>query len=277
MAGTSRVPRAFIILALLTAACATSVTSTTAPVGSPAASAPATEAASASPGGTAGTTDGPPQSISPDSTVLFGDEFEAGAGGWGTADFGATGRIEWAAGALQFTAEEQPQGSLLSTKPLPEAPWEELALSGRFTATQGESTLLGFFCAPGDVGTGAVDLVGGVVTPDGDWAVLAGTTQSPMISEQGALPEGAVGLGQEAEISMQCSVATDTEPNMVRLAVGSTILTTTEIPAEQASIDAFGMVGLWIEATTPPLAASVDDVQVVGRHEPRREDPAPAP
>lgn len=289
MARTLRTPGVWIILALLTAACTTTVTSTSSPAGSPspASSAPSTEAPvstempTASPGETAGTTNGPTGSISPDSTFLFADEFDADAGGWGVADFGATGTIEWAAGALQFSAEDQPQGSLLSSKSLPEAPWEELALSGRFTATQGEGTLMGFFCAAGgNVGTGAIDLIGAVITPDGNWAVLAGTPESPTISAQGALPAGSVALGQEAHISVQCSVASDTQPNLIRLAVGTTIVTTTGIPAEQASIVAFDTVGLWIEATTPPMAASVDGIQVIGRHEPRRDDsasPVPSP
>jgi hypothetical protein len=242
---------------------------TEAPTEAPVASEPPTEAPVASEAPTEAPSGMPIPSVAADSTFLFADDFEAGASAWGTGDLGAAGSIAAEDGVLRFTADAA-QGSLQSTKPLAGGPWEEIATSGRFTALAGDGTLMGFFCR------GATDaLVGAVISADGNWGVIAGTTTGVTVTEQGTLPEGSVAIGQEAHVSFQCSVATATEPNMVRLAVGQTIAATTEIPADQASIDGFTQLGLWVEPITPPMEVTVDDVSAVGRHEPRREGPAP--
>lgn len=239
-------------------------------------SASASEAASPSAGqtGTSEPSVGPVPSglpsLSPDSTLLIQDAFDTDEARWGVIDAGDAGKIEWADGVLRFSAASA-QGSLQSTKPFPDGEtWEEVAAVGEFTPTEGADASLGFYCfAVPD------SLIGGLVTVNGVWAVIAGGRNSVQVIERGELPTGAVALGETAKISYQCSAAEGDLPPLVRLAVGGTIVATVEVPAEQASMTSFGSLGLWVEPTTPPMSVDVDNVQALGRHEPRRESDGP--
>lgn len=210
--------------------------------------------------------------ISPDSTLVFADSFDSDASGWGVVDVEGFGSIEWFDGALAFAAESV-QGSLQSTKPVPDGvAWEELAGSADFTPIEGSDSIMGLYCSPGD-GT----LIGGLVSVDGTWLVVAGTTQSVTVVDRGVVPEGALAVGQTSTVAFQCSGAEGELTPMVRLAVGAEILATTEVPSEYASMPTFSAVGLWVEPVTPPMLVGVDEVRVVGRHEPRRENLGPPP
>ena len=209
--------------------------------------------------------------VAPDSTLVFADSFDSDANGWGVVDVGF-GSIEWFDGALAFAAESA-QGSLQSTKPVPDGvAWEELGGSADFTPIEGSDTIMGLYCSPGD-GT----LIGGLVSVDGTWLVVAGTQDSVTVVDQGQVPEGALVVGQTSTVAFQCSGADDALSPMVRLAVGSEILATTEVPTEYASMPTFSTVGLWVEPVTPPMLVGVDEVRVVGRHVPRRETLGPPP
>lgn len=236
---------------------ATSEPATTSPT------APPSEGASESPSG---------DPVSSDSTRVFGDSFDDDANGWGVVEVEGFGSIEWFDGALAFAAESV-QGSLQSTKPVAGGEtWNELAGSVDFTPIEGSDSLMGIYCSPGDE-----TLIGGLVGVDGTWLVIAGTQQSVTVIDRGELPEGAMAVGQTSTVAFQCSGADDVLLPMVRVAVGADIVATTEIPAEYASMPAFSTVGLWAEPVTPPMLVGADEVQVVGRQEPRRENLGPPP
>ena len=243
-------------------------TASAAPTASPE---PATPSPTAAPSdGASATPSGDP--VSADSTRVFADYFDDDASGWGVVDVEGFGSIEWFDGALAFAAESV-QGSLQSTKSVPGGEtWNELAGSADFTPIEGSDSLMGIYCSPGD-GT----LIGGLVSVDGTWLVIAGSQDSVTVIDRGELPEGAMAVGQTSTVAFQCSGADDVLQPMVRLAVGADIVATTEVPAEYASMPAFSTVGLWVEPVTPPMLVGADEVQVVGRQEPRRENLGPPP
>lgn len=246
-------------------------TASSAPTPSATTPEPATPSPTAAPsdGASAGASGVP---VAPDSTRVFDDSFDADANGWGEVDAEGFGSIEWLDGALAFAAESV-EGSLQSTKPVPGGEtWKELAGSVDFTPIDGSDSLMGIYCSPGD-GT----LIGGLVSVDGTWLVIAGTQESVTVIDQGELPEGAMAVGQMSTVAFQCSSTDDDLLPMVRLAIGEEILATTEVPSEYASMPAFSTVGIWVEPVTPPMLVGVDGVQVVGRQEPRREKLGPPP
>ncbi|MDQ3493777.1 MAG: hypothetical protein M3452_11045 [Chloroflexota bacterium] len=215
---------------------------------------------------------GDPASPAPDSELVFDDSFDTDASGWGVVEVEGFGSIEWFDGALAFSAETV-QGSLQSTKPAPGGVlWEELGGSADFTPVDGANSIMGIYCSPGD-GT----LIGALVSVAGTWLIVAGTQDAVTVVDRGVVPEGSMALGQTSTVAFQCSGAESDLLPMMRLAIGAEIVATTEVPLEYASMSTFSTVGLWVEPVTPPMLVGVDEAQVAGRHQPRREELGPPP